>query len=141
MLICRERGIIAGIWNSEFTNGPFLTLLAAGTGIAFYLRLSRILVPSFQNSNIVTYISTHTFSIMMHQMFGFFLLNCIFLIITKLLRIYDFDMISFKQDCWYCYCPGGLHCFRVLYVLFGVSIPLLGCKIYENIYSKMIKTY
>lgn len=87
MLICREKGIVAGIWNSEFTNGPFLTLLAAGTGIAFYLRLSRMLVPSFQNSNLVTYISTHTFSIMMHQMFGFFLLNIACLSLTKMMGI------------------------------------------------------
>lgn len=139
MLICREKGIVAGIWNSEFTNGPFLTLLAAGTGIAFYLRLSRVLVPSFQNSNLVTYISTHTFSIMMHQMFGFFLLNIACLCLTKIMGSYDFDLAAFRYDCWYYYCPGNLYCFRVVYACFGFLIPLIGCKLYETYIQNRIE--
>ena len=131
ILICREKGIVAGIWNSEFTNGSFLTLLAAGTGIAFFLRISRILVPSFQNSHLVQYISTHTFSIMMHQMFGFFLLNIVCLGLTKIIGINDFDLEAFRNDCWYYYCPGNLYCFRVIYACFGFALPLTGCKIYD----------
>lgn len=132
LLICRKNGMVAGVWNSEFTNGPILTILAAGTGIAFYLRLSRVLVPSFKDSRLIRYISTHTFSIMMHQFAGFFLLNLFFLKLTEVMGIAGFDKIAFQKDFWYRYCPGNLYCFRMLYVFCGVALPLLGCKIYEK---------
>lgn len=139
VLVCGEKGICAGIWNSEFTNNGVLTILCAATGIAFTLRISRMLVPSFGSSRLVHYISTHTFSIMMHQFLGFALLNLLFFMVCNVFSIGNFDLGAFQNDLWYRYLPGNLGCMRLLYVIAGFALPLTGCWIWERLRYKISK--
>lgn len=131
-IVCRDTGIIAGVWNSEFSNNALLTILSAGTGIAFFLRIARILSPCAENSKAIAYVSTHTFSIMMHQMTGFFVLNLLFLGVTSALGAGDFDVEAFRTDFWYRYLPFGLSNLRFIYAIAGFAFPLGGCILWER---------
>ena len=133
-IICRKNGIMAFVYNSEFTNGPILTLLTAFTGIAFWLRVSKILSSSIGNSKLVTYISTHTFSIMMHQFLGFTLLNLLLWQIDSILGLNHFDKQAFCIDMYYKYFQSSLTNLKFLYVIFGFLVPLSGCWIWEHIF-------
>lgn len=136
-IICQGQGIIAGIWNSEFTNGAILTVIAAFTGIAFYLRIAKILSKSIGNSRIVHYISTHTFSIMMHHFLSFTILNVFFWKVDELFALHSFDVYAFQTDLWYRWLPEGLSQFRILYVVAGFTLPLVGCLVWEKLRCKI----
>lgn len=135
-LLCSSKGIIAGVWNSEFTNGPILTILAAGTGIAFFLRISKIIARSIGNNHLVIYISTHTFSIMMHHFLGFTLLNLMLWKIDSIMGLGCFDMHAFRTNLWYRYFPQELSNLNFLYVIAGFLVPLGCCRIWEFVRSK-----
>ncbi|MCB6543568.1 acyltransferase family protein [Desulfovibrio desulfuricans] len=126
-----DERMTAGIWNATFDQNAFITILAATNGIAFFLRLSRILVPL--HNTCITYISKHTFSIMANHMLGFFLLNIILLKTCHYWGIGNFDMVSFKNSLWYRYLPCDLNSFRVVFVLWGMIFSLLLALLYEKI--------
>lgn len=135
-LLCRTKGMIAGVWNSEFANGPILTILAAGTGIAFFLRISKILARSIGNHRLVVYISTHTFSIMMHHIMGFTLLNLLLRKIDSVVGWNIFDLQAFRTNLWYRYFPQELSNLNFLYVVVGFLLPLGCCMLWEFLRSK-----
>lgn len=137
IVICKD-GMYAGIWNSEFTNNGLITIFCASTGIAFFLRVSRILEKSLGESPIIHYISTHTFSIMMHQILGFVVLNIVFYQTFRLFKIDTFDLNAFRNDIWYKYLPMGMENLRILYVIFGTCIPLGGDLIWEKYLKNVI---
>ena len=137
-LLCGANGMIAAVWNSEFANGPVLTILAAGTGIAFFLRVAKILARSIGNSRLIVYISTHTFSIMMHHVLGFTLLNLVLCKIDTVFGLGLFDIYGFRSYIWYRYFTENLSNLNFLYVVAGFLLPLGGCRIWEFIRSKWL---
>ncbi len=139
-LFCKDRGLFAGIYNSEFTNGPITTILAAFTGIAFSLRIAKILARSIGKSKLVSYVSEHTFSIMMHQFLGFTLLNLLFWWSDSILGIGMFDVSAFQTDVFYRYFPPSLSNLRFFYVVAGFFVPLVGCRMWDYIrHAKRVK--
>ena len=89
-------------------------------GIAFWLRISKILIPILKDNKIVNWVSKNTFSIMMHHVFGFFLLNTFFYIVSKLFGIASgFNYNEYYSNIWYNYLPKGLTNFRIFYLLAG----------------------
>lgn len=137
IILCGQRGMIAPVYNSEFTNCAGLTIMSAATGIAFFLRLAKILTASVGRSKLVHYISTHTFSIMMHQITAFAILNILFYFITQALNINSFDLAAFQTNQWYRFYPMGLSTFNVLYLLAGFVFPLSGCWLWETANRKI----
>ena len=80
-------------WCSDFDNiyRPFIT---GFLGIAFWLRMSKVLIPILKDSKLVSKISNNTFAIMMHHITGFFLLNTFFAFLAKftnLINNFDFN--------------------------------------------------
>lgn len=95
-------------------------------GLAFWLRLSKILEPSLKESKVIKLISNNTFSIMMHHMLGFFVLNLVWYIFAKnfsFIEGFSFDI--FKSNISYRYLPKDLGQFKILYLFFGLAIPLI----------------
>lgn len=133
-----ENGIIAGVWNSEFTNNAFWTILAAANGIAFWLRISKILEPALKESRLIRYLADRTFSIMMHHFLAFF---CVLAAAYFIQQITGFpigaDLQAMRTDMWYRYCPFGINGMRVFYVIAGIALPLVACWIYEHISRRM----
>ena len=54
-----------------FDNGFIVPYLTALTGIAFWLRISKLLTPIIKNWKFIRLIADNTYSIMIHHMLGF----------------------------------------------------------------------
>ena len=111
-------------------------------GIAFWLRISKILVPSIGNSKIVNTISRNTFSIMMHHFLGFFTLNTFWYILFKIFHIHtNFDIASYKNNIYYFYTPRNLTQFWLLYVIAGIGVSLLIAYVLNKVKEKIKSKY
>lgn len=108
-------------FNKENIFLPFLTSL---TGILFWLRISKILVKSFEKSKIVEYIGSHTWDIMTHHIFIFFLINLLLSKVSPYISI-NFNYELFKTDIWYSYVPINGANITLFYSIASISIPLL----------------
>lgn len=112
-------------WCKDFDN-IYRPFIVGFIGIFFWLRISKILVPSLKNSSVVNYISKNTYHIMIHHLFGFFILNSIWFVSSKILTfINGFNIEQYKSNIYYLYLPKDLIQFRLLYVVFGIGISLL----------------
>lgn len=88
-------------------------------GIAFWLRVAKILEPAIGKSKIVLAIADNSFAIMMHQFFGFFVIKCGFALLAYLgIACSSFDMAAFKSSVTYGYLPIGMHQFA-FFILVG----------------------
>lgn len=71
-------------------------------------------------------IANNTYDIMMHHLFGFFILNIIIALLSKIVNI-QFDWIAFKSNIYYQISP--FKEFNILYFLSGIIISLSIVKI------------
>lgn len=111
---------------SYFVCDAFGVYAGAALAIAFYLRISRLLAPYIGKSRLALAISRNTFDVMMHHYMGFFALNCFFLIVHILgLGAADFSVHIFRTRSNYLYAPDGRAEWSVMYLLCGVTLPLM----------------
>lgn len=111
-------------------------------GIAFWLRISRILVPALKDSKLVKTISKNSFSIMMHHFLGFFLLNTLWHWFFQIVHVYnDFDEMMYKNKIYYFYLPQDLKHFYLLYVIFGIGISLLIAYLTDKLFKSIKSKY
>lgn len=112
-------------WCNNFDN-IFRPFIVGILGILFWLRISKILVPALKNSRLVNYISRNTYSIMIHHLFGFFVLNTLWFTLSKIFSFIDhFNVNMYKNYIYYIYLPKNLIQFRILYVIFGIGVSLI----------------
>jgi len=112
-------------WCDNFTEGPFLPYIVGFLGIAFWLRIARILEPSIGKSRTVQLIADNTFSIMIHQFLGFMIVKMFFAMLQNQTLFADFDINGFKTDIWYYYIPGGMSQMLIVYLFSGLFVPIL----------------
>lgn len=125
LLLCfaRDTGISAA-W-MRFPGGALAAYLGIILGIAFWLRVCRILSPALARNPLVLDIGRHTYDIMIHHLVAFFFVKGIFFGIWRLGWCSDFDKTAFATDFWYYYLPGGQEWFFWAYVAAGVLLPLV----------------
>ncbi len=110
----------------DFSSNPFLPFIVGFLGIAFWLRIAKILTPALKNSKIVNLIANNTYSIMVNQFLGFMILKGIFALIHKFSPYCTgFNMQQFKTNIFYYYLPHNLSQMAVLYLAFGLFLPLI----------------
>lgn len=127
-------------WCQGFDN-VIVPYLLGFNAIAFWLRVSKILAPILKNSKLIKNISENTFSIMMHHLFGFFLLNSFFAFFSKNFSLFDsFDFKQFSTNIWYSYLPSNLTQFRILYLIFGILFSIMFNLFVKKVW-KRIKSY
>lgn len=126
------------MWNGDYNNTPysFMPFLTALPAIAFYLRVSKILVPAVENNKTVCMIGQNTFSIMMHHQFTFFLINFVFFIVNIFVDLPQFDL--YHASSWYFYFFGNEQ-FRMVYLAAGMTVPIVIEKGSKN-FVKYIKS-
>lgn len=123
-------------WGKNFSNF-LLPFVGGALGIAFWLRVSRILSEPFKDSRIVKIISSNTFAIMMHHILGFFILNLIYLSIARTTNLIDFNQEAFSKNIWYMVLPRHLEQFKIFYVIFGISFSIIFQKFVSYILYKI----
>lgn len=107
--------------NSFNSSNILLSYITSATGIMFWLRISKILTPSLENSKFIKYIGTNTWTIMMHHIFTFWMIN----FILSLNDMNGFNYEAFKTNIWYAYTIQNSNISLLFYIFVGVSLPLL----------------
>lgn len=115
---------------SGFDNGFIIPYLTALTGIAFWLRISKLLTPIIKNWKFVRLIADNTYSIMIHQMIGYMCVKWLFYLVSVLTPLFaDFNVKLMKTSIWYYYLPNGLKQYGMLYLAGGIFVPILIKKV------------
>lgn len=122
------------VWCSGFLHTPWIPYLTTFTGIAFWLGIARVLEPIWKPGNLLDTIGKNTFSIMMHHVTGFFVLNTVFFAIG----FQNFDVIMYKASYEYRYLPLGMENGKWLYLIFGIGFSLLVNVIVQKIKAKLV---
>lgn len=126
LLVMSKKPLIYSVAFCNSFSGLILPYITAVTGIAFWLRVSRILVPALKDSRAVLYYGKNTYAVMMHHLMAFMVIKTGFAAMAKYTHLFvGFSFESYKTDFWYFYFPGGLPQFRVIYLLGGIIMPLL----------------
>lgn len=115
--------------DSKFFENPFLPFFSGLLGIAFWLRIAKILTPVIGHSKVINTIADNTFPIMMNHILGFMILKLFYLLLSSLFDFLpEFDIEQFKIDVFYFYVPRGRG-FPILYVVAGILVPICIQKI------------
>lgn len=122
----------SAVWCTSFANGPIIPYVTIATGIAFWLRISKIIAQLPGIASKMVYIGRNTFSIMMHHTLGFMLVKGIF----YLLHCYtpfcaEFDTTAFVSEINFIYLAGGSEASKWLYLAAGIGFALLIAKVQE----------
>lgn len=122
----------------KFDNGCVIPYVTAITGIAFWLRVAKLITPIIKNKKLVRMISDNTYSIMIHHIFAFMIVKWAFWglsVITPLFK--DFDILKLKSTIWYIYRPNGLNFYCIIYLAAGIFIPILIGTVTHRIFEFM----
>lgn len=104
----------------------FMPFIMSFLGIAFWLRISRILTPAIGKNKLINLIADSSYSIMINQFLGFALVNLTFAVINKIITLTPaFNWHEFKTNIWYNYLPNNDSHFFILYLAAGIAIPIL----------------
>ena len=118
----------------QFENGVALPFVTAVTGIAFYLRIARILAAAIPESKAVDLICHHSYSIMMHQFAGFMAVKGMIGLLQQCFHVFaDFSIDVMKVNIWYYYFPRNTAAFGVWYILGGLLVPIVIGIVVEKI--------
>lgn len=114
------------VWVGSFANGPLVPYLTVVTGIAFWLRIARLLASIPYVSDKLVHIGRNTYAVMMHHIVIFWSLNGIFYLCSRFTPLCaEFDTEMFFHDIGYVYPVGAAEAGKWIYLLAGVGIPVL----------------
>lgn len=117
------------VWCNDFDN-VIIPYIRGFLGIAFWLRIAKILVPSLKDSKIVNWIGENTYSIMMHQLLGFFLLNSFIALLATIIDFkIKFNFENFRTNIYYQYLPWNIPHFYMAYLVSAIVVSYLVSKI------------
>lgn len=146
VMITSGRIAFSAVWVTGFAGSIILPYLTTFTGIAFWLRLAKELTPLLKENRFTKYLGTHTFSVMMHHLLGFFLVNCAFCGLFKFASsngtsvlgewFAGFDMTLFTTDIYYTFLPAGMDTIKWLYLAAGLAVSLGIAKMNDVIKRK-----
>lgn len=149
--LCCNGLAYSSVWCTGFANGPVIPYVTVVSGIAFWLRVSKILAPlceggqrdisaaqsdvekrngpaAAQNlaGGFLLHLGRNTYAVMMHHVMAFMLVKMV-LAGTAAYTGYlaDFDFVRFYADIDYYYLVKGSEAFQMVYLAAGVGMPLL----------------
>lgn len=127
ILIMNNGGLgFSTVWVSGFANNALIPYLTTITGIAFWLRIAKLLAPAFGENKHWQYLGENTYAVMMHHLFVFFFIKSVFYGLSNVTSLFqDFDSVLFHSDIYYTYLPDGFIQWYWLYLILGLCIPLL----------------
>ncbi len=127
-------------WCNDFVDGPLIPIINGLVGILFWFRICHILSSSIGKGKYINIIANHTYSIMMNQFLGFFLIKFIFSLISQYTPLFhDFDQNLYHTDIFYYYLPHGQEFMLIIYVCAGIIIPIFIDKIIDLLKEKTNK--
>ena len=133
------------VWVTSFANGFAIPYLTVVTGIAFWLRIAKLISEMPVGSGKLVTVGRNTYSIMMHHVAVFMLIKGIFYLCSSLTPLCaEFDRELFFHDINYVYLAGGTEASKWIYLLSGIAVPLLINEMLGKVkifVGKLISTY
>lgn len=130
----------SSVWCTGFANGPIIPYVTVVSGVAFWLRIAKILTPLLERNKYMIYLGKNTYAIMMHHVMAFMLVKMVVAGIAAITTgLADFDWQQFYNNIDYYYLVGGAEQFKLVYLLAGVILPLLLQYGQDNIMYKINK--
>jgi fucose 4-O-acetylase-like acetyltransferase len=124
--LCCNGLAFSSVWCTGFANGPVIPYVTIVSGIAFWLRVARLLTPIAGNNRAVRYLGRNTFTVMMHHVMMFMLIKMILAGIAAHKGFCaDFDLEQYRTNIDYIYLVRGVEHFKMVYLAAGIAIPLL----------------
>lgn len=122
------------VWVTSFANGAVVPYLTTITGIAFWLRISKLITGMPAVSMKFAYIGRNTYTIMMHHVAVFMLVKGFFYLCSLLTPLCGtFDREMFFNNIEYVYLAGGTEASKWIYLFAGIVVPLLIGKMVEKL--------
>lgn len=119
----------SAVWVTGFANASVVPYLTVVTGIAFWLRISDLIGRIPSACAWLMEIGRHTYDIMMHHIFWFWVVNSICYFFSRnTIWCKAFDAALFFSDINYSYPIGGSDAGKWIYLAVGVGMPLLCAK-------------
>ena len=135
ILICNFN-ICYGLNTLEFYNNYIIYFIGSMMGILFYLIISKILSRYIKENTIIYNIGANTSLIMYHHLFIFFIINTFVFVLNKYMGFFDkFDLISYKDSCWYLYSREAV----IIYLLLALYVPLKIKECFKKFTNKIWK--
>lgn len=126
VLVLTGRPLIYSVAFCNGFTGYLLPYITAVSGIAFWLRLSRIGASAMVKCPLLQYFGRNTYAVMMHHVMAVMVLKTVFAALAKYSPLFEgFSFEQYKTDLWYLYFPKGLPQFRILYLICAIALPLL----------------
>lgn len=123
----------SSVWCTGFANGPVIPYVSAVTGIAFWLRICRILSPALEKCSAVLYLGKNTYAVMVHHVMAFMLVKVVLAVLSGSLGVFaDFDWEQYRTNVEYFYLAGGAESFKLVYLGAGIVLPLLLQKLFDK---------
>ncbi len=124
----------SAVWVSSFANGPVVPYLTVITGIAFWLRIAKIMKGIPYLSRKMVYIGRDTYAVMMHHVASFMLVKGAF----YLGHLYtpfcvEFDKEMFFSEIGFVYLVGGCEASKWLYLFAGIALPLAAAYLQRKV--------
>lgn len=106
---------------NDFVDGVVAPFIVCGLGVAFWLRVARILEPIIGRNKYVNLIADNTFSIMMNHLLGFLIVNVVYAFVAKTTGVFvDFDWVAFNTDKFYVYTLRGMNQTKIIYIVVAI---------------------
>lgn len=123
--VCCNGLAFSSVWCTGFANGPVIPYVTIVSGIAFWLRMAKMLEPVLGKSPAVGYLGRNTFAVMMHHVMAFMLVKMIIAGTASRMGCFaDFDFAQFYTNIDYYYLVGGSQAFKMVYLAAGVALPV-----------------
>lgn len=136
--LCCNGLAYSSVWCTGFANGPVIPYVTAMSGIAFWLRVAKILSPlagedrdglsaaRHPAGGFLRYLGRNTYAVMMHHVMAFMMVKMVLAgIAAHTGYLTDFDFVRLHGDIDYFYIVKGSEAFYMVYLAAGVLLPLL----------------
>lgn len=140
--VCCNGLAFSSVWCTAFANGPVIPYVTVVSGIAFWLRVSKVLAPVLGQNKGVVCLGRNTYAVMLHHIMVFMLIKMVLAgIAAGTGYLADFDFERFYMDIDYCYLVKGTETFKMVYLAAGIMLPLLFQRGIEQMKQWFLRLY
>ena len=123
--LCCNGLAFSSVWCTGFANGPVIPYVTVVSGIAFWLRIAKIIAPTVKENAAVRYLGGNTYAVMMHHVMAFMIIKAVIAVIAASTGVCtDFDFAQFYNNIDYYYFVRGAEQFKMVYLAAGIAAPL-----------------
>lgn len=124
----------------QFFGNPAMQYLTAALGIAFWLRVAKMITPIVKKDGWLIYLGKNSFSVMMHHLGIIYFLMIFLAVVSRFAPLFqDIDIETIKTAAGNWYCPNGNNGFLLFYLVATIAICVVLCKIKDKVVTYFLR--